>query len=113
MDVLGEALMLLGAAWTALAAVGINRFHDVYARMHAATKATTLGLLLVLIGASLILPIGVAAKLLVAAVLLFLTAPVGAHLVGRSVHDRAGEASLQIDEVDELAEAERDRPEDD
>ncbi len=103
MVVAGQVLMLVGAAWMLLAAVGVNRFGDVYARMHAATKSTTLGLLLVLVGASLDLPALDAAKLLLAAALLFLTAPLGAHLVGRSVHRHAGLAAVRIDTVDELA----------
>lgn len=102
MELVGEILMVLGAAWSLLAAIGINRFEDVYARMHAATKSTTLGLLLVLAGAALHLPLPEAAKLLLAALLLFLTAPLGAHLVGRAVHRHTGLATVQIDTVDEL-----------
>lgn len=102
----GQVLMVIGAGWSLLAAVGVNRFGDVYARMHAATKSTTLGLLLVLVGTALHLPAGDALKLLLAALLLFLTAPIGAHLVGRSVHRYAGMADVRIDSVDELAEAE-------
>lgn len=98
--------MVIGAGWSLLAAVGVNRFGDVYARMHAATKSTTLGLLLVLVGTALHLPGGDALKLLLAALLLFLTAPIGAHLVGRSVHRYTGTADVRIDSVDELADAE-------
>lgn len=111
MRAIGEFVMVLGAAWSVLAAVGVNRFGDVYARMHASAKASTLGVLLVLLGAAPHLPAGDAVKLLVAAVLLFLTAPIGAHLVGRAVYERSGEARVQIDDVDELADAMPDRPE--
>lgn len=113
MTTLGEILMVIGAAWSLLAAVGINRFDDIYARMHAATKSTTLGLLLVLIGAALHLEGMQAAKLLLAGLLLFLTAPIGAHLVGRSVHRSPGETDVRIDTVDELASAEREERADD
>ncbi|WP_436794861.1 monovalent cation/H(+) antiporter subunit G [Actinospongicola halichondriae] len=102
MATVGEIFLVVGAAWSVLAAIGINRFGDVYARMHAATKTTTLGVLLVLIGAALHLDVAEAVKLLLAGFLLFLTAPIGAHLVGRSVHRNTGAAAMTIDSVDEL-----------
>ncbi|MDZ7674764.1 MAG: monovalent cation/H(+) antiporter subunit G [Acidimicrobiales bacterium] len=112
MDTVGEILLVAGAAWSVLAAVGVNRFGDVYARMHAATKTTTLGVLLVLIGATVGLEPMEAAKLLLAGVLLFLTAPVGAHLIGRSVHRNVGSAPMRIDSVDELRAANEAGPDD-
>ena len=102
----GEVLLLLGAGWVLLAAVGVLRFDDVYARMHAATKATTLGLLLVLGGAATQLAGEDAAKLALVGVLVFLTTPVGAHLVGRAVHRAPGDVRIRIDTVDELRDAE-------
>jgi len=110
--VLGEVLLLLGAAWTVLAAVGVLRFDDVYARMHAATKSTTLGLWLVLGGAAAQLAGEDAAKLALVGVLVFLTAPAGAHLVGRAVHRSPGDVPIRIDTVDELrdTDAGRSRP---
>lgn len=102
MDTLGEILLVVGGAWSVLASIGVNRFGETYARMHAATKTTTLGVLLVLIGASLGLDATTAVKLLLAGVLLFLTAPIGAHLIGRSVHRNTGEAEMTIDTIDEL-----------
>lgn len=106
MNTVGEILLVVGAAWSVLAAIGVNRFGDIYARMHAATKSTTLGVLLVVIGASVGLELLEAAKLLLAGALLFLTAPIGAHLIGRSVHRNTGTAPMRIDWVDELRDAE-------
>ncbi len=110
MSTLAEILIVAGAAWSLLAAVGVNRFGDVYARMHAATKTTTLGVLLIVVGTALRLGGFDGAKVLLAGVLLFLTAPIGAHLVGRSVHRNQGVAPLRIDRVDELRDAEEGRP---
>jgi len=101
----GEVLLVLGSAWTLLAAVGVLRFDDVYARMHAATKSTTLGLWLVLGGAAAQLGGDDAAKLALVGVLVFLTAPAGAHLVGRAVHRSPGDVPIRIDTVDELRDA--------
>lgn len=106
-DRVADVLMVAGAAWALIAAVGVLRFDDVYSRMHAATKAPTLGLLLVLAGAALHLRGWQAPKVALVGVLVFLTAPVGAHLIGRAVHRSPGDLQIRIDTVDELAEADR------
>lgn len=82
---LGDVLLVAGAAWTLLATVGIFRFDDVYARMHALTKAATLGLLLMLVGSALHLGGADAPKLLLAGVFVFGTSPVSAHLISRAI----------------------------
>ncbi len=103
-DVMTGVLALVGATFTLLAGIGVLRFPDTLSRMHAATKATTLGFLLVVAGAVVQLS-GGSTKLGFAVGLVFLTAPVAAHLVGRSTY-RAGGIGLRLDEVDELAAAE-------
>jgi multicomponent Na+:H+ antiporter subunit G len=80
-------LALAGAVLTLLAAVGVVRFPDVLARMHALTKASTLGMVLVLVGAAITLehPNDVT-SLLLAAALQVLTLPVGANLLSRATY---------------------------
>lgn len=107
-DLLGEALILGGAAFAAIAGIGQVRFSDLFTRMHVATKPSTLGLLLVAVGAMAHIEGQGAISLLVLVIVLqFLTAPVSAHLVGRAAHrhgewerDRAVHDDLS--EVDEL-----------
>jgi multicomponent Na+:H+ antiporter subunit G len=103
---MAELLVLLGAVLTLLAGIGVVRFDDVFARMHALTKATTLGLLLVLLGAAIALhdPNDIT-SLVLAAVLQLLTSPVGTGLLGRAAY-RAEGLSPRVDTVDQLAEAE-------
>ncbi len=85
MEVLASVLMILGSALALIAAIGLQRFDDVFARMHSATKPATLGLILILTGAGLTLRVpGAVAKLILVILLQFITAPVGAHLVGRA-----------------------------
>jgi multicomponent Na+:H+ antiporter subunit G len=101
-DIVVAALLLAGVLLALLAAVGLQQFDDVFARMHAATKPATLGLVLILVATALRLSDGDdIAKLLLVVVLQFITAPVGAHMVGRATF-RAGtelSARTQIDEV--------------
>jgi multicomponent Na+:H+ antiporter subunit G len=98
-----EAVVLLGAVLILLAAIGVVRFDDVLTRMHALTKASTLGVLLVLVGAALYLrnPNDYT-SLALAAGLQLLTSPVSAHLIGRATY-RAGGIGHRLDVVDELA----------
>lgn len=94
-------LIVAGSMFTMLAGVGALRFGDVYARMHPAAKGPTLGLLLVAVGAALELrDVRSTLALALVVVLQFLAAPVGAHLLGRAIHERL---PLQLDELDELA----------
>jgi multicomponent Na+:H+ antiporter subunit G len=112
LDALAALLLAAGTLLTVLAGVGVLRLPDVFSRMHAATKSSSLGLALVLLGAALrVRGVGDTAKLVLVIALQFLTAPVAAHLVGRAAH-RAGEALDHVTEVDELAGAERPPPDD-
>lgn len=90
MDLISALLMAVGAAFSLLAAVGLHRFDDVFARMHAAGKASTLGLLLILLGAALRLStLGQVMKLGVVAVLAVVTIPAGVYVIARAAW-RAG-----------------------
>lgn len=93
MDIVAAVLIVVGAALSAVAAVGLQRFDDVLARMHSATKPATLGLILVVVGAGLVVgEPGAILKLLLVLLLQMITAPLGAHLIGRAAI-RAGQAS--------------------
>jgi multicomponent Na+:H+ antiporter subunit G len=102
-EIVAGAMMTVGALLALIAGIGLQRFPDVFARMHAATKPATLGLVLVLSGTALLMPdSGAVAKLLLVVVLQFVTAPVGSHLVGRAAYRSGTELSDQT-AVDELA----------
>lgn len=111
-DVLAACALLAGVALTLLAAVGVLRFPDVLTRMHAATKPQTLGMLLVLVALALRLRDPAVIGML-AAVGLFqlVTAPVSAHMVGRSAY-RQGYVSKEHLLADEY-EGGRPRPDGD
>lgn len=102
-EIAASTAILLGVALCVLGGIGLNRFPDVFARMHAATKPVTLGLALIAVGAALLEPaVPATAKLLLAACLQFVTAPVAAHMVGRAAY-RAGVPMSLHTRVDELA----------
>lgn len=107
MDALIGLLALLGGVLVLLAGVGVVRFEDIYSRMHAATKAPTLGALLIGIAGVVELDSG-RAKLALAVVIIFVTAPVASHMIGRAayraegidVHLAAGDALADLVEGD-------------
>lgn len=100
-DVIAGVLALVGATFTLLAGVGALKFPDTLSRMQAATKATTLGLLLIVAGTMVSLG-NDALRLVLALGLVFITAPVAAHLIGRAAYRRGG-VRPRVDEIDDLA----------
>lgn len=112
MDTLGAVIVVIGASFTAISAIGLHRFDDVFARMHAAGKASTLGLDLILIGVALrFADGGTSAKLFLIGVLSLIAVPAGVHLIGRSAH-RSGTEVGRSTVVDDLAAARRARQDD-
>lgn len=78
-------LLLAGSAFVLIAAIGIVRLPDLLTRMHASTKAGTLGALLILAGLALHQGSGdVISKVVAATLFLLLTAPISAHMIGRA-----------------------------
>ncbi|MCB7135099.1 monovalent cation/H(+) antiporter subunit G [Cellulosimicrobium marinum] len=101
-DVVSAVLLLLGAFLAFAAGVGVVRFPDLLARMHAATKPQVLGLILVLLGLALRLRSwGAVATLALVVLFQLLTSPVAAHMVGRAGYrtGKAGTAGLVVDEL--------------
>ena len=103
-DVVAVACLLAGSFLCLTAGLGLVRFPDVLARMHAGTKPQVLGVLLVMIGGVIRLH-GWSATwmLLLVAVFQMLTAPVSAHMVSRVAYRRrhVRRDLLVVDELDD------------
>jgi multicomponent Na+:H+ antiporter subunit G len=109
LEIVAAVMILSGVALNVLATIGLHRFPDVFARMHAASKPATLGLALALTGTALVLgQLNEVMKLALVVAFQFLTAPIAAHMVGRAAY-RAGTELSPETTVDELAGA-LDRP---
>ena len=79
------ALVLLGGFFCFVAGLGILRLPDVLIRMHASTKAGTLGSGLILAAVAVYFGDAATITRAVAAILfLRVTAPVAAHMIGRA-----------------------------
>lgn len=74
-----------GALFVLLASIGLVRMPDTYLRISVTTKAATLGIGLILISAVLYFnEASVTSRVLAIILFIILTAPVGAHLIGRA-----------------------------
>jgi multicomponent Na+:H+ antiporter subunit G len=84
-EIVISAMVLLGGLFCFVAGLGVLRLPDVLIRMHASTKAGTLGSGLIL-GAVAIYFGDIATITRAVATILFLliTAPVAAHMIGRA-----------------------------
>lgn len=85
----GIALILLGGIMAVISAFGILRLPDVYTRSHAATKSSTLAVLLSLSGTFIYFWASenfISVRLLLGITFVFLTAPVSGHLITRAAY---------------------------
>ena len=101
LDILGALLLLGGASFLFLGGLGLYRMPDIYNRIQAGTKATTLGTLLLLLGAALMAPAW-AVKLLLIMLFLMFTNPLSSQVLARAAH-RAGVRPTEATRHDQLA----------
>ena len=89
-----SALLLLGGTFVLVGSIGLIRLQDLYVRLHAPTKATTLGLGGILIGSMLYMYFSqgnFGINELLISLFLVLTAPVTAHILAKAaMHNRVG-----------------------
>jgi multicomponent K+:H+ antiporter subunit G len=91
-ELLASLLLVAGGAFALVGAIGLVRLRDLYTRLHAPTKASTLGVGGALLASMLVF--GWTGQRLVIhelliTVFVFLTAPISAHLLIRSALERA------------------------
>jgi multicomponent Na+:H+ antiporter subunit G len=83
-EVLAGLLVVIGAFFSIIAGIGIIRLPDVYSRMHAASKAGTVGSGAMLLALALLATdFGVATRALAGIAFFLLTAPIAAHLLAK------------------------------
>lgn len=89
MNIIIIILLLIGTFFIFSSALGIIRFPGVFTRLHAATKAPTLGIFSLLLATFLFLYGShqlVSGKLLLAILFILLTNPVSGHMLSRATH---------------------------
>lgn len=86
-EIASAALLIIGTLLLVLAGIGIVRMPDIFLRMSAASKASSLGagcvLLAVAVSAA---DIAITVRAIAGVLFLFLTTPVAAHMIGRAAY---------------------------
>jgi monovalent cation/proton antiporter MnhG/PhaG subunit len=86
-EIVSSALMIIGAAFALLASAGVVRMPDLFTRMQAATKASTLGIGCVVLAVAVHFgELGITTRALATIIFIFLTAPVAAHMIARAAY---------------------------
>ena len=83
MVLIGNIITAIGTIFLFLGGLGIFRLPDVYNRLQAGTKCTTLGAFLTIIGVGMMQP-GWFLKALLIALFILLTNPISSHALGRA-----------------------------
>ncbi len=104
MEVVGGLLLVAGAAFLLLGGLGLVRMPDVFNRIQAGTKATTLGTLLTLAGFACLRP-DWALKLFLIGLFVLFTNPLSSQVLARAAH-RSGIRMTRRTTVDTLDEQE-------
>lgn len=92
-EILVSAFVLSGAFFALVGSIGLARLPDFFTRLHAPTKATTLGIGSLLIASMLFFSTrgdGLVLHELLITLFLFMTAPVSAHLLAKAALHLSG-----------------------
>jgi len=88
-EIAGYFIIFLGILFLLLSSIGLLRMPDTISRMHAGTKASTLGTILVIFGAICLAP-HLWFKLILLALFVLLTNPLSASILAKSSYNRNG-----------------------
>ncbi|MDB9744316.1 monovalent cation/H(+) antiporter subunit G [Fibrobacterales bacterium] len=79
-----SVFLIIGTFFLIIAGIGILKMPDLFTRMHATTKAGTVGLSFILLALCVGIPdLSIISRAAGTLLFIFITAPVGAHLLGK------------------------------
>lgn len=87
LEIIGGALILIGSAFLFLGALGILRMPDVYNRLQAGTKATTLGAMSLIMGVGFLEPSWMLKSIIIVVFVAF-SNPISSHALARAMYKR-------------------------
>ena len=87
MEIIGGILLLIGSAFLFLGGLGIFRMPDVYNRLQAGTKATTLGGMSLILGVGFLEPSWMI-KSLIIIIFIAYSNPLSSHALARAMYKR-------------------------
>lgn len=102
MDIIGYVLVIIGSLFYALGGFGIFRMPDVFNRIQAGTKSTTLGTFSLLLGVGFFNPEWLI-KIVLLIVFIAITNPVGSSVLTRAAYLCGNKPdNVEVDELSEL-----------
>ena len=115
-NILTVFTITVGLIFTIVTVIGVLRLPDVYTRAHAASKSATLGVLSILLGVFIhywFVEGHFSVKIILGIAFLFITAPIGGHLMSRAAY-MSGVKPSELTVGDDLAavviQAKKDNP---
>jgi len=87
LKLIGAIIVLIGSIFLFLGALGLVRMPDLYNRIQAGTKASTLGTILTLFGIVLVNPDWIG-KLVILILFVLITNPISSHVLAKAAHYR-------------------------
>lgn len=91
--------VVIGVFFMFVASLGVLKLDDFFARIHAPTKAATLGLAFLLTGLAIEVRDNVTiTKAVLAMLFMGMTAPIGAHILARAAYRRGVRPSVRVDQ---------------
>lgn len=85
LKIAGALVTFVGSLFLFLGALGIARMPDLYNRIQAGTKATTLGTILTLLGIGIYHPAWLG-RMLLLVIFIVITNPISSHALARAAH---------------------------
>lgn len=85
MEIIGLIVLWVGVGFSIVGVLGLVRMPDLYCRLHASGKVSTVGLAGLLLGAAILMP-SAALKLIALAIFAILTLPVGTHAIAAAAY---------------------------
>ncbi len=85
-QLLAHMLIAVGTFFLLVGAVGLIRLPDMFTRMHATTKCTTLGAMCSLLGVALLMQGSVALKAILIIIFLIFGNPTSTHAIARAAY---------------------------
>ncbi len=87
LEIIGGILILIGSVFLFLGALGILRMPDVYNRLQAGTKATTLGAMSLIMGVGFLEPTWMLKSIIIVVFIAF-SNPISSHALARAMYKR-------------------------
>jgi len=95
MELLGVIAIWFGMFFCVVGVLGLGRMPDVYCRLHASGKVTTVGLCGLLVGAAILLP-EVTLKMIALGIFAVLTLPVSTHAIAAAAYRHGVPMAKQV-----------------